>query len=163
METFSRNWPFVRGIHRSPVNFPHKDQWRGALMFSLICVWINDWVNNHEAGDLRLYRPHYDVIVLILGLINIDPFIFYFIIYFTLVSKGNTNHRFVHLRPFSSQPDFFRDESILFTKASEHIVRGAGTHLYVWEKLTSICRGRPGVGFGALTSSVFTVWYRILI
>ena len=28
-------------------------QWRGALMFSLICVWINDWANNGEAGDLR--------------------------------------------------------------------------------------------------------------
>ena len=31
-------WPFVRGIHRSPVNSPHKGQWRGALMFSLICA-----------------------------------------------------------------------------------------------------------------------------
>ena len=41
---FPRNWPFVRGIHRSPVNSTHKGQWRGALMFSLICVWINDWV-----------------------------------------------------------------------------------------------------------------------
>ena len=30
---FPRYWPFVRGIHRSPVNSPHKDQWRGALMF----------------------------------------------------------------------------------------------------------------------------------
>ena len=38
---FPRYWPFVRGIHRSPVNSPHKGQWRGALMFSLICVWIN--------------------------------------------------------------------------------------------------------------------------
>ena len=38
--------------------------WRGALMFSLICVWINDWVNNREAGDLRRYRVHYDVIVM---------------------------------------------------------------------------------------------------
>ena len=37
---------------------------RGALMFSLICVWINDWVNNREAGDLRRYRTHYDVIVM---------------------------------------------------------------------------------------------------
>ena len=37
---FSGSWPFVRGFHRSPVNFPHKDQWRRALMFSLICVWI---------------------------------------------------------------------------------------------------------------------------
>ena len=32
---FPRYWPFVRGIHRSPVNSPHKGQWRGALMFSL--------------------------------------------------------------------------------------------------------------------------------
>ena len=48
---FPHNRPFVRGIHRSPVNSPHKGQWRGALMFSLICVWINGWVNNREAGD----------------------------------------------------------------------------------------------------------------
>ena len=61
---FPRNWPFVRGIHRSPVNFPHKGQWRGALMFSLIWVWINDWVNNREAGDLRRYRAHYEVTVM---------------------------------------------------------------------------------------------------
>ena len=58
---FPRYWPFVLGIHRSP----HKDQWRGAMMFSLICVWINDWVNNREAGDLRHYRAHYDVSVMI--------------------------------------------------------------------------------------------------
>ena len=61
---FPRNWPFVWGIHRSPVNSPHKGQWRRALMFSLICVGINDWVNNREAGDLRCYRAHYDVIVM---------------------------------------------------------------------------------------------------
>ena len=62
---FPRNWPFVRKIHRSPVNFPHKGQWRGALMFSLIYVWINDWANNREAGDLRRQHGHYDVIVMI--------------------------------------------------------------------------------------------------
>ena len=61
---FPRYWPFVRGIHRSPVNSSHKDQWRGALMFSLICVCIDGWVNNREAGDLRRYRTHYDVIVM---------------------------------------------------------------------------------------------------
>ena len=54
---FPRYWPFVRGIHRSPVNSPHKGQWRGALIFSLICVWINGWVNNREAGDLRRIMP----------------------------------------------------------------------------------------------------------
>ena len=42
----------------------HKGQWRGALMFTLICVWINGWVNNREAGDLRCYRTPYDVIVM---------------------------------------------------------------------------------------------------
>ena len=48
-----------------PVNSPHKGQWRGALVFSLICVWINGWVNNRDAGDLRRHRGHYDVIVML--------------------------------------------------------------------------------------------------
>ena len=61
---FPPYWPFVRGIHRSPLNCPHKGQWCGALMFSLICVWINGWVNNREAGHLRRHRSHYDVIVI---------------------------------------------------------------------------------------------------
>ena len=61
---FPRYWPFVRGIPRSPVNSPHIGQWRGALMFSLICAWINGWVNNREAGDLRRHRAHYDVTVM---------------------------------------------------------------------------------------------------
>ena len=38
---FPRYWPFVPGILRSPGNSPHKGQWLGALIFSLICVWIN--------------------------------------------------------------------------------------------------------------------------
>ena len=61
---FPRCWLFVRRIHRSPVNSPYKGQWRGALMFSLICVWINGWVNNRDAGDLMRYRAHYDVIIM---------------------------------------------------------------------------------------------------
>ena len=64
METFSALLPFVRGIHRSPVNSPYKSQWRGALMLSLICVWTNGWVNNRDAGDMRRYRAHYDVTVM---------------------------------------------------------------------------------------------------
>ena len=43
---------------------PHKGQWREALMFSLICDWINGWVNNREAGDLRRHRAHYAVIII---------------------------------------------------------------------------------------------------
>ena len=61
---FPRYWPFVRGIHRSPVNSPHKGQWRGALIFSLICAWINGWVNSREAGDSRHQSAHYDVTVM---------------------------------------------------------------------------------------------------
>ena len=60
---FPRNWPFWRGIHRSPVNSPHKGQWRGALMFTFICAWIKGWVNNREGGDLRRHRAHYDIVV----------------------------------------------------------------------------------------------------
>ena len=59
---FPRNWPFVWGIHWSPVNSPHKGQWCGALMFSLSCALKNTGVNNCEAGDLR--RHLYDVIVM---------------------------------------------------------------------------------------------------
>ena len=62
---FPRYWPFVRRIHRSPGEFPaQRPIWRGTLMFSLICVWINDWVNSGEAGDLRRYRIHYNVTVM---------------------------------------------------------------------------------------------------
>ena len=59
-----RYWSFVQGIHRSPVNSPQKGQWRGALLFSLICAWINGWINNGEASDLRRHHAHYDVPVM---------------------------------------------------------------------------------------------------
>ena len=59
---FPRSWPFVRGIHRLPVNSHHKGQKRGGLIF-LYAHWINGWVNNREAGDLRSHRTHYDVIM----------------------------------------------------------------------------------------------------
>ena len=44
---------------------PRKDQWRGALIFSLICAWRNGWANNRGAGDLRRHRAHYEVTVMI--------------------------------------------------------------------------------------------------
>ena len=40
--------------------------------FSLTCAWIHDWVNNREAGDLRPYRAHYDVIVMYLTQMSVD-------------------------------------------------------------------------------------------
>ena len=38
LKHFPHYWPFMQGIHQSPVNSPHKGQWRRALMFSLICT-----------------------------------------------------------------------------------------------------------------------------
>ena len=60
-----RYWPFVREIHRSPVNSPHKGPWHDALCF-LWSAWINGWANNREAGNLRRYRTHYDVTVMVM-------------------------------------------------------------------------------------------------
>ena len=62
METFSALLALCAG--NSPVNSPHKGQWRGALVFSLIFAWKKHWVNTREAGDLRRNRAHYDVIVM---------------------------------------------------------------------------------------------------
>ena len=62
---FPRYWPFVVGIHRSPVNSSNKGQWRGALLFSLICARTNGWVNSRDAGDLMRHRSQYDVTVMI--------------------------------------------------------------------------------------------------
>ena len=57
-------WSFMQEIHRSPVNSPHKGQWRGALMFSLICAWISGWINNNKTGDLRHHGAYYDATVM---------------------------------------------------------------------------------------------------
>ena len=62
METFSALLAICAGNSPVPGEFPAQRLW--ALIFSLICVWINDWVSNREAGDLRRYRAHYDVIVM---------------------------------------------------------------------------------------------------
>ena len=66
METVSALLAICAGNSPAPVNSPHKGQWRGALMFSLICARINGWVNNREAGDLRRHPTHCDVIVMTL-------------------------------------------------------------------------------------------------
>ena len=66
---FPRYWPFVRGIHRSPVISPYRGHWSGAWLFSLICAWTNDLVNNRDADDLRRHRTNYDVTVMLF----IDP------------------------------------------------------------------------------------------
>ena len=86
---FPRYWPFVRGIHRSPVNSPQKGQWHRALIFSLMRVWINGCVNNREAGDLRRYRAHYDVSVMVSLVFSVCPCKY---IYIKLATSLMTHH-----------------------------------------------------------------------
>ena len=61
---FMHDWPFVKGIHQSLVNSPHKGQWHVTLMFSLICASTEGRVNNQEANDSTHHQPHYDVTVM---------------------------------------------------------------------------------------------------
>ena len=65
METFSALLALCVGIHRSPLNSPDKDQWSGALMFSLMCAWTNGWVNDCDIDDLRCHCTHYDITVML--------------------------------------------------------------------------------------------------
>ena len=69
IETFSALLALCVG--NSPVT--GEGQWRGALMFSLICARINGWVNNREAGDSRRHCTHYDVIVMNFGHTSLWP------------------------------------------------------------------------------------------
>ena len=62
METFSA----LLCAGNSPVsNELHKGQWRGALMFSLIYVRTNGWINNRDGGDLRRHCHLYNVTVML--------------------------------------------------------------------------------------------------
>ena len=92
METFSALLALCVGNSPVPVNSPHRGQWRVALMFSLICAGIKDWVNNREAGDLRRLRGHYYVNVMNKNVLltltsmclyiymHIDPYVLYIFI-----------------------------------------------------------------------------------
>ena len=64
METFSALLALYAGNAPVTGEFPHKGQWHGALMFYLMCAWINGWVNNGEAGDLRRHCAPYNVTVM---------------------------------------------------------------------------------------------------
>ena len=92
---FLRYWPFVRGIHWWPVTVdsPHKGQWCGALIFSLLCTWTNDWANNRDAADLKHHRSHYVVTVMTLHLWYIT---LYFILHHTTSLTKSLTLCFLH-------------------------------------------------------------------
>ena len=70
METFPALLAICAG--NSPVTgkFPAQRPVTRSFMFSLICAWINGWVNNGEAGDLRRHRAHYDVAIMVTGALS---------------------------------------------------------------------------------------------
>ena len=69
-ETFSALLALCEGIHRSPVDFPHKGK---TLIFSLICAWTDRWANNQNADELRRHRDHYNVTVMIIKINKMPP------------------------------------------------------------------------------------------
>ena len=52
------------GEFTGPGEFPAQRPVTRSFDVFLICARINDWVNKHEAGDLRHHRGHYDVNVM---------------------------------------------------------------------------------------------------
>ena len=68
---FACYWPFVRGNSLVTDEFPSQRPVAQSFDVFLICAWINDWVNNCEAGDLRSHHAHYDVTVMLTCLQNV--------------------------------------------------------------------------------------------
>ena len=64
METFSALLALSGGNSPVTSEFPPQRPVTRSFMFSLICAWINGWVNNREAGEGRHHSAHYDVIVM---------------------------------------------------------------------------------------------------
>ena len=67
METFSALLAICAGNSPVPGKFPAQmpvTRSFGVFFDLRLNKWVNDWVNNHEAGDVRRYRAHYDVTVM---------------------------------------------------------------------------------------------------
>ena len=64
METYAALLTICVGNSAGTGEFPTQRPVTLSFDGFFICVWINGWVNNREAGDLRRYRGHYDVTVM---------------------------------------------------------------------------------------------------
>ena len=65
METFSALLALCAGNSQVTGEFPtQRPVSRSFNIYLFICAWMNRWVNNREAGDLRRHRAHYDVILM---------------------------------------------------------------------------------------------------
>ena len=100
-------------------------QWHGALVFSLICVWINGWISKREAGDLRRHRAHYDVIVIYTRILNhwmIMPYTPAFLVYtLSRISVLRMENTRSHRTSPSAAHDKFQMRPLI-TLAEKHLI-----------------------------------------
>ena len=103
METFSALLAICAGKSPVPGEFPaHRPVTRSFDVF-FICAWINRWVNNCHAIDLRRYHAHYDVIVMKCGsfwsALNVFALVVnYRNVYHKFITKGPSVLLWVNLR-----------------------------------------------------------------
>ena len=64
METFSALLVLCAGNSSVNGEFHTQRPVTRSYGASFICVWINGWATNREAGDLRCHRAHYNVTVM---------------------------------------------------------------------------------------------------
>ena len=164
---FPRYWPFVRGIHRSPVNSPHKGQWRGALMFSLICACINGWVNNWDAGECG-------ITVMLVSFMSGLRFIrltalMYLILWYVLPLYNNESMDFaieVTHRIGSSVEHLFWSYETEFDQFGASYSTSLSGVLQLATSLTRVVIGKPGLVLNKwrkLTSSEFSLLINSLV
>ena len=132
METFQRYWPFVRGIHRSPVNYPHKGHWRRA----------------RETGDLRRHRAHYDVIVMYNPPIpirmlsqNITVCLIMTFIYADTVIMLKINMRRRDFRQHDWNSSRFFVILIIHSERTMEVMDEMHDDVIKWEYLLALCEG----------------------
>ena len=141
METFSALLALCERNPRSPVNYPHKCQWRGGLMLSSICAWTNGWATKLDAGNLRRYRAYYDVTV-IFSLHNfvaqslmylsyfIELFFIYFPIYCRLLFVYTFTEQRINFRQLPAIWMYF--VSLLYCTCSKAVLTGGGGGGYTY-------------------------------
>ena len=64
MEIFSALLAICAGDSPVSGEFPEQRPVTRSFDVFFIYAWINDWVNNGEAGELSRYPAHYDVTVM---------------------------------------------------------------------------------------------------
>ena len=123
---FPRYWPFVRGNDRSPVIPRTKASDVELWCFSLICVWINGWVNNHEGGDLRRYRAHYDVTVMFIQISRG---------YFTCTRRKHPMATGPVNRPWG--PFDWHESALILTQISNHMPKKCVVKLLIYSQTST--------------------------